>query len=277
MQLLIADSGSTKTEWTFIEDRIVSHSVFTEGINPNQADEDAIATMLHKSELRKYRADKIHFYGAGCGSDRGKAVLTEALGAIFPSAQTEIETDIIGAARALSAGEKSIVGILGTGASSCVFDGNKITEQRPSLGFIIGDEGSGAVLGKMFVRKLLYGELPDSLMKDFYAEFPIDKDAIIKRVYRDPYPNRFLAAFGEYIGRHRNQASVNEVIRENFTGFIRSHLSGYKDAKIMPIRLTGSIAFHFREELNGLLRWNGFQEAECVQSPMEGLVRFHTR
>lgn len=277
MQLLIADSGSTKTEWTFIEDRIVSHSVFTEGINPNQADEDAIATMLHKSELRKYRADKIHFYGAGCGSDRGKAVLTEALGAIFPSAQTEIETDIIGAARALSAGEKSIVGILGTGASSCVFDGTKILEQRPSLGFILGDEGSGAVLGKMFIRKLLYGELPDALLKSFHSEFPIDKDAIIKRVYRDPYPNRFLAAFGEFIGRHRNQASVNEVIRENFTGFIRSHLTGYKGAKEMPIRLTGSIAFHFREELNGLLRWNGFQEAECVQSPMEGLVRYHTR
>jgi glucosamine kinase len=277
MQLLIADSGSTKTEWTFIEDRIVAHSIFTEGINPNQADADTIAAMLHKSDLRKHRADKIHFYGAGCGSERGKTVLSEAIGAIYPSAKTEVETDIIGAARALSAGEQSIVGILGTGASSCLFDGKMIIDQRPSLGFILGDEGSGAVLGKMFIRKLLYEELPESLLNAFHAEFPIDKDAIIKRVYRDPYPNRFLAAFGEFIGRHRNQAAVNEVIRENFTGFIRSHLSVYKGAKQMPIRLTGSIAFHFKEELYGLLRWNGFQEAECVQSPMDGLIRYHTR
>lgn len=277
MQLLIADSGSTKTEWTFIEDRIVAHSVFTEGINPNQADADSIAAMLHKSDLRKYRADRIHFYGAGCGSDRGKAVLADAISAIYPSAKTEIETDIIGAARALSAGEKAIVGILGTGASSCLFDGKNIIDQRPSLGFILGDEGSGAVLGKMFIRRLMYGELPEQLLKSFYTEFPIEKDAIIKRVYRDAYPNRFLAAFGEFIGRHRNQAAVNEVIRENFNGFIRSHLSAYDAARELPIRLTGSIAFHFKEELNGLLRWNGFQEAECVQSPMEGLIRFHTR
>lgn len=275
MKILLADSGSTKTEWTLLDNNIVLRSLYTEGINPNQASDEVIAKMLLKTELRSLSPEHIYFYGSGCGSATGKSIVRNALDAIFPSAQITIETDLFAAARALCGSERGIVAILGTGSSSCLYDGKKIIEQQPSLGFILGDEGSGAVLGKMFIRKMLYNELPSEVTKKFHEEFPIDKDAIINRVYREPYPNRFLATFAGFIAQHKRQAAVNEIIRENINGFIRYHLSKYTDAKEMPVHFTGSIAHYFSEELTGLLQWNGYTAGKIEQSPMEGLIRYH--
>ncbi len=274
-KILIADSGSTKTEWTLLEDNMVVRSLYTEGINPNQAKDEVIAKMLLKTDLRSMAPTHIYFYGSGCGSAGGKAIVKSALDAIFTSVEITIESDLFAAARALCGSEKGIVAIMGTGASSCMYDGSRIVEQRPSLGFILGDEGSGAVLGKMFIRKLLYGELPKDLTEKFYEEFPIDKDAIIARVYREAYPNRFLATFAEFIAQHKRQAAINEIIRDNFNSFIRSHLSRYTDAKKIPIHFTGSIAHHFSEEMQGLLQWNGYTMGKVEQSPMAGLIRYH--
>lgn len=276
MKILLADSGSTKTEWTVLDNGNVQRSVFTEGINPNQADTSAIASMLKNSDAKTLKADQIFFYGSGCGNLGGKNVVRAALEETFGITKIEVESDLLGAARGLSRGEKSIVAILGTGASSCLFDGEKIIEQRPSLGFILGDEGSGAALGKSFIRKLLYKELPDDVTNAFYEEFQFDKDAIIRRVYREAYPNRFLAAFCEFIAQHKQQASVNEVIRENFTALIKSQFSRYTDAKKLPIHFTGSVAYHFGEELVSLLNWHGYQAGKTEQSPMAGLVQYHS-
>lgn len=275
MKILLADSGSTKTEWTLLEDNIVVRSCYTEGINPNQAKDEVIAKMLLKTELRSYAPNQIFFYGSGCGSAGGKAIVKSALDAIFPTAEITIDSDLFAAARALCGSDKGIVAIMGTGSSSCMYDGVRIVEQRPSLGFILGDEGSGAVLGKMFIRKLLYGELPKELTEKFHEEFQIDKEAIIARVYREPYPNRFLATFAGFIAQHKQQAAINEIIRENFNSFIRSHLSRYTDSKKLPIHFTGSIAHHFAEEMSGLLQWNGYTMGNIEQSPMQGLIRYH--
>lgn len=275
MKILIADSGSTKTEWTLLEDNMVVRSLYTEGINPNQAKDEVIAKMLLKTELRSFAPNEIHFYGSGCGSAGGKAIVKSALDAIFTNVGITIESDLFAAARALCGSEKGIVAIMGTGASSCMYDGSRIVEQRPSLGFILGDEGSGAVLGKMFIRKLLYGELPKNVTDKFYEEFPIDKDAIIARVYREAYPNRFLATFAEFIAQNKRAAAINEIIRDNFNSFIRSHLSAYTDAKKVPIHFTGSIAHHFSEEMQGLLQWNGYTMGKIEQSPMQGLIQYH--
>lgn len=276
MKVLIADSGSTKTEWTILQDGNVVRSVFTEGINPNQADEATIVALLSKSELVASSPDQLFFYGSGCGSESGKMIVGNALKAVFKDATVTVESDLLAAARALCHKERGIVAILGTGASSCLFDGEKIVEHKPSLGFILGDEGSGAVMGKMFIKKLLYGELPKSVSDAFYTEFGFDKDAILRRVYREAYPNRFLATFGEFIERHRSQAAVNEVIRENFKMLIASHLSAYTDSKKLPIHFIGSIAFHFQEDLHALLRWNGYSPGKTERSPMEGLVKYHS-
>ncbi|HTF02496.1 MAG TPA: ATPase [Bacteroidia bacterium] len=275
MKVLIADSGSTKTEWTLLEDNMVVRSLYTEGINPNQANEEVIAKMLLKTELRSFAPTHIYFYGSGCGSASGKNIVRNALDALFTSAEITIESDLFAAARALCGSEKGIVAIMGTGSSSCLYDGLNIAEQRPSLGFILGDEGSGAVLGKMFVKKLLYGELPQTVTDKFYEEFPIDKEAIIARVYREPYPNRFLATFAGFIAQHKQHGPVNEIIRDNFNGFIRSHVSKYTDAKKFPVHFTGSIAHYFGEEMKGLLQWNGYTPGKIEQSPMEGLIRYH--
>lgn len=272
---LIADSGSTKTEWTLLENNMVVRSLYTEGINPNQANEEVIAKMLLKTELRSFAPTHIYFYGSGCGSASGKNIVRNALDALFTNAEITIESDLFAAARALCGTEKGIVAIMGTGSSSCLYDGVKVIEQRPSLGFILGDEGSGAVLGRMFVRKLLYGELSKEVTDKFYEEFPIDKEAIIARVYREPYPNRFLATFAGFIAEHKHQAAVNEIIRENFNGFIRSHISKYTDAKKLPVHFTGSIAHYFGEEMKGLLQWNGYIAGKTEQSPMQGLIRYH--
>lgn len=275
MKILLADSGSTKTEWTLLENNMVVRSLYTEGINPNQASDEVIAKMLLKTELRSLGPTHIYFYGSGCGSASGKAIVRNALDAIFTSAEITIESDLFAAARALCGTERGIVAIMGTGSSSCLYDGKKIIEQRPSLGFILGDEGSGAVLGKMFIRKLLYGELPEAVTKQFYEEFRIDKEAIISRVYREPYPNRFLATFAGFIAQNKQHAAVNEIIRENFNGFIRSHLSKYTDAKNTTVHFTGSIAHYFVEEMTGLLQWNGYTAGKIEQSPMQGLIRYH--
>lgn len=275
MKVLLADSGSTKTEWTLLENNMVVRSLYTEGINPNQATDEVIARMLLKTELRGLAPNQIYFYGSGCGSASGKSIVRGALEALFTSAEITIESDLFAAARALCGSEKGIVAILGTGSSSCLYDGTKIIEQRPSLGFILGDEGSGAVLGKMFIRKLLYGELPAELTKKFYEEFPIDKDAIISRVYREPYPNRFLATFAGFIAQHKQHAAINEIIRENFNGFIRSQLCGYTNAKSYPVHFTGSVARYFADEMTGLLQWNSFILGKIEQSPMQGLIHYH--
>lgn len=275
MKVLLADSGSTKTEWTLLDNNVVARSLYTEGINPNQANEEVIAKMLLKTELRSLAPDEIYFYGSGCGSAEGKAIVRDALDALFTHAKITIDSDLFAAARALCGSEPGIVAIMGTGSSSCQYDGKKISAQRPSLGFILGDEGSGAVLGKIFIRKLLYGELPKEVSQKFYDEFPIDKDAIIARVYREPYPNRFLATFAGFIAQHKQYAAVNEIIRENFNGFIKSHLSAYANAKEMPIHFTGSIAKYFAEEMFGLLQWNGFIPGKVEQSPMQGLIKYH--
>jgi N-acetylglucosamine kinase-like BadF-type ATPase len=276
MKILLADSGSTKTEWTVLDNGSVAKSVFTEGINPNQADTATIAKMLKASDAKSLKPDQIYFYGSGCGNLGGKNVVRAALEEVFGTTKVEVESDLLGAARGLSRNERSIVAILGTGASSCLFDGEKIVEQRPSLGFILGDEGSGASLGKAFIRKLLYKEIPDEVSDAFYAEFQFDKDAIIRRVYREAYPNRFLAAFCEFISKHKTHASVNEVIRENFTALIKSQFSRYTDAKKTPIHFTGSVAYFFGEELVSLLNWNGYVAGKTEQSPMSGLIKYHT-
>lgn len=277
MKILLADSGSTKTEWTMLDNGNVVKSVFTEGINPNQADTNAIAAMLQNSDARTLKADQVFFYGSGCSTLGGKTIVRSALENVFGATKIEVESDLLGAARGLSRNEKAIVAILGTGASSCLFDGEKIVEQRPSLGFILGDEGSGASLGKAFIRKLLYKELPGEVTDAFSAEFHFDKDAIIRRVYREPYPNRFLAAFCGFIAKHKRHASVNEVIRENFNALIKSQFSRYTDAKQLPIHFTGSVAYYFGEELVSLLNWNGYTAGRTEQSPMAGLIRFHSR
>lgn len=276
MKILLADSGSTKTEWTVLENGNVTKSVFTDGINPNQADTATIAAMLKGSDAKSLKADQIFFYGSGCGNLGGKNVVRAALEEVFGITKVEVESDLLGAARGLSRKEKAIVAILGTGASSCLFDGEKIIEQRPSLGFILGDEGSGAALGKSFIRKLLYKELPDDVIAAFNTEFHFDKDAIIRRVYREAYPNRFLAAFCEFISKHKAHASVNEVIRENFTALIKSQFSRYTDAKKTPIHFTGSVAYYFGEELISLLNWHGYTAGKTEQSPMSGLIKFHS-
>ena len=275
MKILIADSGSTKTEWTLLENNMVVRSLYTEGINPNQANEDVIAKMLLKTELRSLSPNKIYFYGSGCGSASGKNIVRTALEALFTNVEINIESDLFAAARALCGTEKGIVAIMGTGSSSCLYDGTKIIEQRPSLGFILGDEGSGAALGKMFIRKLLYGELNEDVTKKFYEEFPIDKEAFISRVYREPYPNRFLATFAGFIAEHKMLGAVNEIIRDNFNGFIRSHISKYTDAKKTPVHFTGSIAHYFADEMKGLLQWNGYVAGKTEQSPMQGLIHYH--
>lgn len=276
MKILLADSGSTKTEWTVLDNGNVVKSVFTEGINPNQADTNAIAAMLKASDAKALKADQIFFYGSGCGNLGGKAIVRAALEQVFGPVKIEVESDLLGAARGLSRKEKAIVAILGTGASSCLFDGEKIVEQRPSLGFILGDEGSGAALGKAFIRKLLYKELPDDVTQAFYTEFQFDKEAIIRRVYKEAYPNRFLAAFCEFIAKHKMHASVNEVIRENFNGLIKSQFSRYTDAKKLPIHFTGSVAYYFGEELISLLNWHGYTAGRTEQSPMAGLIKYHS-
>ncbi|MDR1437112.1 MAG: ATPase [Candidatus Symbiothrix sp.] len=274
--ILIADSGSTKTDWCVSERGNSLQQLTTKGINPFFQAEEAIEDEIRSAllPLLKIRTfDALYFYGAGCLPGKIPP-MRKALGKYLPAKMTEVNPDILGAARGLSGRNPGIVCILGTGSNSCYYDGEKIVQNVPPLGFILGDEGSGAVLGKQLAGGLLKNLLPEKLKEKFFQEFALTPEMIIDRVYRQPFPNRFLASLSPFLARNRQEPEVKALILSSFSSFLRRNVMQY-DFRNIPIRFTGSIAWHYREILEEALREAGMQAACITQSPMEGLIRYH--
>ena len=277
--LLIADSGSTKTEWRLCMQGETAVTFFTGGINPVYQDESEITNMLThelKPRLAGYPApERICFYGAGCIPAK-VPIVEQALQTAWAGTDTtvEVQTDMLGAARSLCGHSPGIVCILGTGSNSCEYDGRQIIRNVPPLGFILGDEGSGASLGKRFVAALLKGLLPTELKELFLANTGLTQAAIIERVYRQPLPNRFLAGFAPFIAAHIDLPSVCQLVMEEFDAFFRRNVSQY-DCRGREVHFTGSIAWHFRTLLTESASQNGICLGQIVQAPMDGLERYH--
>ena len=290
--LLIADSGSTKTDWAIVTGASQPVVLNTQGINPVHQSREEIVRILREEfvslmasnpEVQKLRSSAIltpefplavYFYGSGVRPEM-ESLMTVLLSETFPQAQTiEAHSDLLGAARALCGRNEGIASILGTGANSCLYDGEAIVKHTPALGYILGDEGSGAVLGKRFIHDLYGGILSDKIRETFETETKLNLAEIIKRVYRQPLANRFLASLSEFITNHLDDPEVRGVVVQNLVDFLRYHISPY-DRQDLPVSFVGSIAWHYQDELREAAERLGFKLGTVLKTPLAGLIRYH--
>ena len=272
---LIADSGSTKTDWCVVDGGEIVFRTAGQGINPLQQGMDVIENVI-KAELITLFGDarsiaEIEFYGAGCRDEMVPAMELLLRNLFVNAGRVDVCSDVLGAARALFAGGEGIACILGTGANSCLYDGAKITANVPPLGYVLGDEGSGAVLGRLFVNRLFKGGLPESLRDEFLRDTGLTLADIINKVYREPLANRFLAGMSVFIRKHLENNELRALVVENFRNFFRRNVALYGRGDL-PVRAVGGIAFHYERELHEAAEAEGFSVDKVIKSPMEGLV-----
>lgn len=276
--ILIADSGSTKTDWRLISEKEEVKSVSTPGINPfyqtEEEIENQISTLLYP-ELMGFSVKKIFFYGAGCAFEDKKQIVKNAISVSFPKAQIEIESDLLAAARGLFLKEKGIACILGTGSNSCFYDGKNIIHNVSPLGFILGDEGSGAVLGKKFAADCLKNQLPEKLKDKFLKQYDLTPAQIIESVYKKPFPNRFLAQFTRFLSENIAEPSIYNIVFDSFTEFFTRNIMQYNNYKDYPVCFIGSIAYYFKDVLEVTANELDIQIGIIYQSPMPGLIKYH--
>jgi len=282
MITLIADSGSTKTDWAVSKEDSTMFIVQTQGINPFLQERQTINHILQEDfypQLRQHGVDNlalvasIYFYGAGCRPEK-MPFMREILADNFPSAgQISVGSDLLAAAYALCGNNEGLVCILGTGSNSCYYDGKKIVANISPLGFILGDEGSGAYLGKTLLSRLLKGELPDALIHDFYNEYHYTPDQIIEKVYRNPMPNRFMAGFTRFISAHRHEKEMQCLLVDGFRSFFERNICLYGRPDL-PVQAIGSIAFYFEKELTEAAFSEGYCIEKIMKSPLQGIIEY---
>lgn len=275
--ILIADSGSTKCHWAICRNDGAAERVASRGLNPFACDEQQIAQTLDM-ELMPHIDDRkaveaIYFYGAGCIFE-GKEHIEQALRERFTHAHIEVASDMLGAARALCGNRSGIACILGTGSNSCLYDGRKITANVPPLGYILGDEGGGAHIGRLVVADILKGLTSEALRTALFEECRTSYAEIIECVYRRPQANRYLAGFAEFAARHIGEPTIAACVDRAFDAFIERNLMQY-DTECSSVGFVGSIAHFFRERLLRAVERHGLQTGRIMRSPIEALVEYH--
>ena len=277
--ILIADSGSTKTDWCVAKDGFTVKRFTTQGINPYHQDERRINGIVLDELLPQtgeYKIKKIVFYGSGCREETIPAMKTILHSAFNNNIEVEIYSDLLGAARAICGHEEGIACILGTGSNSCLYDGKKIVGNIPPLGYILGDEGSGATLGKIFINEMLKNNQMSDLKKEFLQVLQMTEGDIIDRVYRQPMANRFLASLAPFIHSHIERHEVNEIVTENFRQFLLKNVKRYHRDDLQ-VSFIGSIAWHFKSQLLQSALEENVYVGSVEKSPMDGLLRYHFR
>lgn len=276
--LLLADSGSTKTEWRLVDEsgKTVVETQ-TGGLNPYFLSSDEIAAVITDRILPLIpEVDQVFFYGAGCGSPVKGAQVADALSLIPSRLPAEVSGDILGAARSLLQNAEGTACILGTGANSCRYDGRAIVRIMPSLGFMFSDWGSGTVMGRDLIALLLQEKLPAEIRDEFYDIYRIDRQEILDRIYNRPLPNRFLASFTPFLLKHAEEPGCRKIIVDNFREFFIYYVQGYGESMHnLRVSFTGSIAYNFREYLLEVADGLDIVIEKIVQHPMDGLVRYH--
>lgn len=272
---LIAESGSTKTDWVLLKKGKRVEEQKTEGINPNLQSASDIVAMLEQQMSLKNKPDEIFFYGAGVNSKKTASLVKGALNAFFNIEDIYVENDMLAAARGLCGSEKGMVCILGTGSNACYYDGKKIKEQLPSLGFIAGDEGSGNQMGKKILQHYAYNTFDEELRQAFEERFGAGLEEKIARLYKQAFPNRYLASFVPLLADHRGHFMVENIIEDCFQDFFHNHLLKYRQSWRHPIYFTGSVAYVFSDVIENLCAQYEFELGRIEQNPMKGLISFH--
>lgn len=275
--ILLSDSGSTKTDWCVVGKGEIIRRIATKGINPFYQTEEEIAHEVGKDlipALEGITVTSVSFYGAGCAFPEKNEIVRRAINR-YLAVPVEVGSDLLAAARALCGNEAGIACILGTGSNSCLYDGKEIVRNVSPLGFILGDEGSGAVLGKLLVGDLLKDQLPRALKEAFFAETGLTPAEIMDKVYRKPFPNRFLASLSPFLVRHLHEQEVCDLVSNSFRAFFTRNVMQY-DYPDYPVHLMGSVAWYYQDLLREITRELGITLGRIVQSPVQGLVRYHS-
>lgn len=277
--ILIADGGSTKTHWCLVTKSGQTEEFVTDGINPFLQTSDGIKNSISNQLLPQMSylmwvgpVEHVYFYGAGCTPEKSPYV-AQALTACFKKATVEVFSDMIGAARALLGSKPGVACILGTGSNSCQYDGEKFVKNVAALGFILGDEGSGAVLGKRLVSDLLKDQMSDELKEKFLAQYNTTQAEIIDNVYRKPFPNRYLAKFAKFCAENIDNKLIYDLVYDHFDLLAKRILKQYPPE--LPVGFIGSIAYYFQDVLRKVLKDNGIKVGQIFADPMEGLKVYH--
>jgi len=276
--VLLVESGSTKTDWCLLSNGRKSLHVQTSGINPLLQSHDHINTLLReelKWNPKKHVADSIIYYGAGAGNPAKQKELAGLLRQFFGITKVDVQGDLLAAARALCGNDKGIVSILGTGSNCCYYNGKKIAAQQPSLGFIAGDEGSGNHMGKRVLQYYAYKTFDAELTAAFEQLFGNDLPAIIRRLYEEPFPNRYLSTFVNLLVNYRGHYMVENIIEDCINDFFHHHILKFRESWKLPLYFTGSVAYEFRDVINNICYQYELQPGVIAKSPMEGLIKFH--
>jgi N-acetylglucosamine kinase-like BadF-type ATPase len=276
--ILIADSGSTKTAWKLISETGLVKSVKTTGINPFFRTSDDIYEDLESNLLPETGTEvrQIYFYGAGIINPEKGEIIQNALKRIYTDATVETYSDVLAAARALFGHQPGIACILGTGSNVCLYDGEKITQGISPLGFILGDEGSGAVMGRKLLGDYFKEVMPPYLRVAFSEKFKITREDVLNRVYRSEKPNQFLAQFTPFLSDHANSAYCQEFLQHNFMDFFERNVIKLPDYRKFQIGFAGSVAYYFSQTLKNVASYYGFEETIILKEPIEGLVKYHS-
>lgn len=276
--ILIADSGSTKTDWCIVENGVPLQQIFTKGTNPFFQSEEEISNEIATAllpQLQTNELDAVYFYGAGCGFPDKIETMHRAISKhLKVKGEVEVSTDMLAAARGLCGHNAGIACIMGTGSNSCYYDGKDIVTNVSPLGFILGDEGSGACLGKLLVGDLLKNQMTPELKEKFLTQFSLTPADIIDRVYRKPFPNRFLASLSPFLFQNLNEPCIRTLVLDSIKAFLKRNVMQY-DYQHNKVHFIGSVAFYYKELLAEAAQETGIQLGTIIKSPMEGLIEYH--
>lgn len=273
---LIADSGSTKTDWIFFNPSEETVRVQTSGINPFFRSGEDIERELRQALLPiATKVETIYYYGAGIVNAEKASVIEQALNQLFGQAPCQVYSDLVGAARAACQHVAGIACILGTGSNACYFDGKNVIDNIPPMGFILGDEGSGAVMGRNLLGDYFKKVMPPDVRNKFQERFQLTKDEVLNRVYRQERPNKYLAEFTVFLSEEINHPWCREFVHANLTAFIRRNVLMLPLANELPVNFVGSVAFHFQEVLKTVMEQDGLTLGRILKEPIDGLLAYH--
>jgi glucosamine kinase len=275
--ILIADSGSTKCEWCLLVNG-KKKTVLTPAMSPYFVTGDEMVQILSKQLLPKIKntpIDQLHFYGTGLGNPANIDIMKKVFKILFPKTKTAINTDLLGIARASCGHKKGIACILGTGSNACYYNGKKIVSISPGLGYVLGDEGSGAYLGKKVIQYYLYKTFDEDLMSRFQKRFGETHASILENIYKKPLANRYMASFAIFLAENRGHFMIENIIEDGLNDFFFTHLYKFKESWTQPIHFVGSVGFGFRDVLKELCNSYELELGKVLKTPMPGLVAFH--
>lgn len=279
--ILIADSGSTKTDWRIIDQKNQVVQAKTAGINPFYQERSKIHTELTQAllpQIPEYqKISEVYFYGAGCSTESNVELISSSLKDVFPTAVVHVNSDLLAAARAVCNREPGIVSILGTGSNSCFYDGRQIVTRTPNLGFILGDEGGGSYMGKKLITSVLYNELPNHLLEKFQKKYNLSRADVMENIYQKPFPNRYLASFTQFLFHNMKDPFVYRLVYESFDLFFEKHLLKYENARQYKVHAVGSIGFYYSNILRQVANDKQLTLRNIMESPIAGLTLYHQK